>query len=88
MRPNRTLDPNDPEIADNFGIIFSYVKTDRDYGCLTLARNGWHAESLDWLDPDEVAAVMKSVQSINGFVSGIMSKAVRAAVPMQALLAM
>src|SRR5690349_1637397 len=53
---------------------------------LTLGRDGWHAEPLDWLDPDEINAIVISAQTINEFVSGVMSEAVRAAVPPEALL--
>jgi malate dehydrogenase len=55
---------------------------------LTLGSEGWHAEPLDWLDSDEITAVMKCVQSINEFVSGIMSEAVRVVVPPEPLLVM
>ena len=53
---------------------------------LTLSRNGWHAEPLDWLDANEVAAVRRCVQSIDEFVRGVMSEAVRAAIPSEASL--
>ena len=53
---------------------------------LTLGRDGWHAEPLEWLDPDEINAIVMSSQRINEFVSGVMSEAVRAAVPSEALL--
>jgi len=53
---------------------------------LTLGRDGWHAEPLDWLDSDEINAIVTSAQTINEFVSGVMSEAVRAAVPSEALL--
>jgi malate dehydrogenase len=55
---------------------------------LTLGTNGWHAEPLDWLEPDELNAVMDSVQSTNRFVSGILMEAVRRAVPPENLLVM
>ena len=53
---------------------------------LTLGRDGWHAEPLDWLDTDEMNAVMRCAQSISDFVSGVLSEAVRKAVPSEALL--
>ena len=53
---------------------------------LSVGRNGWHAEPLEDLAPDEIAAVMRSVQSINQFVSAIMTEAVRAAIPAEASL--
>ena len=53
---------------------------------LTLSTSAWHAETLDWLNPDEVAAVRQCVQSIDAFVSDIMSDAVRAAMPSESLL--
>lgn len=52
---------------------------------LTLGHDGWHAEPLDWLDLDEMAAVARSVESIDEFVSGILSEAVKAAMPPEAL---
>lgn len=55
---------------------------------LTLGRNGWHAERLDWLEPDEIRAVMECVQSIDRFVSAILTEAARAAVPSETLLMM
>jgi malate dehydrogenase len=53
---------------------------------LTLGTNGWHAEPLDWLKPDEIAAAMKCAQSIDQFVSAILTDAVRAIIPSEALL--
>lgn len=55
---------------------------------LTLGTNGWHAEPLDWLQPGEINAVLKCAQTIDGFVSGILTEAVRAATPPEALLVM
>jgi malate dehydrogenase len=55
---------------------------------LTLGPNGWHAEPLDWLEPDEINAVTECAESIDRFVSGILTEAVRAAVPPEALLVM
>jgi hypothetical protein len=48
---------------------------------------GWHAESLDWLDADEISAVKKCTKTINEFVFEIMTQAVRAAIPSETLLA-
>jgi malate dehydrogenase len=53
---------------------------------LTLGRNGWRAEPLDWLEADEMSAVQKCVQSIDQFVSGVLSEAVRGATPPESLL--
>lgn len=53
---------------------------------LTIGTKGWHAEPLDWLTPDEIAAARKSAQSIDQFVSAILTDAVRATIPSEALL--
>jgi hypothetical protein len=44
---------------------------------LTVWANGWRAEPLDWLEPDEVRAVKKSTESIEQFISEILIEAVR-----------
>ena len=53
---------------------------------LTIGANGWRAEPLDWLEPDEVRAVKKSTESIEQFISEILIDAVRATLPDEALL--
>jgi hypothetical protein len=53
---------------------------------LTVGANGWRAEPLDWLEPDEVRAVKKSTESIEQFISEILIEAVRATLPDEALL--
>lgn len=53
---------------------------------LILTRDGWHAEPLDWLNSEEISAVKKCIGSVMEFVSGIMTDAVRAAVPSEASL--
>jgi malate dehydrogenase len=53
---------------------------------LTIGANGWRAEPLDWLEPDEVRAVKKSTESIEQFISEILIQAVRATLPDEALL--
>jgi malate dehydrogenase len=55
---------------------------------LTLGTNGWRAEPLDWLQPDEGGAVLRCAESIDRFISAILSEAVRAAAPPEALLVM
>jgi malate dehydrogenase len=53
---------------------------------LTLGTNGWNPEPLDWLTPDEMAAALKCAQSIDRFISAILTDAVTAAIPSEALL--
>lgn len=53
---------------------------------LTLGAHGWHAEPLDWLEPDEISAVRRATQSIDEFISGILIGAVKATLPPEALL--
>ena len=53
---------------------------------LTISKAGWHPEPLDWLNAEEVATLLRCAQSINQFVSGVMTGAVRAAVPSEASL--
>ena len=54
---------------------------------LTISKNGWNSEPLDWLESDEISAVKKSTQSIEDFISGILINAVTATLPSEALLA-
>jgi len=44
---------------------------------LTIRKNGWHAEPLDWLEPEEINAVKKSTESIEEFISGTLIDGVR-----------
>jgi malate dehydrogenase len=44
---------------------------------LTIGKNGWHAEPLDWLDPEEINAVKKSTESIEEFISVTLIDGVR-----------
>jgi malate dehydrogenase len=53
---------------------------------LTLSTNGWHAESLDWLTPNEIVAATNCARSIDQFVSAILTDAVRTTIPSEALL--
>jgi malate dehydrogenase len=53
---------------------------------LTIGANGWRAEPLDWLEPNEVRALKQSTESIERFISEIMIEAVRANIPDEALL--
>jgi malate dehydrogenase len=53
---------------------------------LTLGTSGWRAEPLDWLQPDEAGAVLRCAESIDRFVSGILTEAVQVAMPPEALL--
>ncbi len=53
---------------------------------ISLGRDGWHADPLDWLDPEEANAVKGCARSISEFMTGIMSQAVRAALPNEAAL--
>jgi malate dehydrogenase len=53
---------------------------------LRIGRNGWRAEPLDWLRPDEIRAVQQSTESIEQFVSGIMIDGVRATLSPEELL--
>ena len=41
---------------------------------VTLGRNGWRAESLDWLNATEKQLVANSIESINNFISAILSE--------------
>jgi malate dehydrogenase len=45
---------------------------------LTIRKNGWHAEALDCLEPEEINAVKKSTESIEEFISGTLIDGVRA----------
>ena len=45
---------------------------------MTIGKNGWHAEPLDWLDANEVRAVKKSTESIEEVISGTLIDGVRA----------
>lgn len=53
---------------------------------LTAGPNGWHAEPLDWLDASEMDRLQQCAESIDRFVSTILSEAVRATLPPEALL--
>jgi len=53
---------------------------------LTIGKNGWNPEPLDWLESDEISAVKKSTQLIEHFISGTLIDAVRATLPPEALL--
>jgi malate dehydrogenase len=44
---------------------------------LTIGKNGWHAEPLDWLESEEINAVKKSNESIEEFISGTLIDGVR-----------
>ena len=48
---------------------------------LTIGKNGWNAEPLDWLRQEEISAVRKSTHSVEEFISGILIDAVRATLP-------
>lgn len=54
---------------------------------VTIATDGWRAESLDWLDPGEMSAIRKSTLSIEEFLAGTLTDAVQAALPPDVLLA-
>jgi malate dehydrogenase len=41
---------------------------------LTLSRDGWRAESVDWLSVPEKQLVANSINSINGFISDILNQ--------------
>jgi len=53
---------------------------------LTIGKNGWHAQPLDWLDPNEIRAVKKSTESIEEFISGALIDGVRATLSPEDLL--
>lgn len=53
---------------------------------LTIERNVWQAESLDWLQADEIGAIKKSTESIEEFIAGILIDAVRGTLTPEALL--
>jgi malate dehydrogenase len=53
---------------------------------LTIGKNGWHAEPLDWLDSNEVRAVNKSTESIEESISGTLIDGVRATLSPEELL--
>jgi malate dehydrogenase len=46
---------------------------------LSIGKSGWRAESLDWLQPDDIRAVKRSVESIEAFVSETLIATVRPA---------
>ncbi len=48
---------------------------------VSIGKNGWNAEPLDWLQPDEITAVQQSTQSIAQFISEILIDAVRPTLP-------
>jgi malate dehydrogenase len=48
---------------------------------VSIGKNGWNAEPLDWLQPDEITAVQQSTQSIEQFISEILIDAVRPTLP-------
>jgi malate dehydrogenase len=54
---------------------------------LTVGKNGWQAEPLDWLDPDEIRAVKKSAESIEDSISATLINGVRAALSPDELFA-
>jgi malate dehydrogenase len=45
---------------------------------LTIGKDGWHAQPLDWLDSNEVSAVKKSTEAIEEFISSTLIDGVRA----------
>lgn len=45
---------------------------------LTIGKNGWHAEPLDWLESEEINAVKKSTESIEEIISGTLIDGARA----------
>jgi malate dehydrogenase len=51
---------------------------------LTIGKNGWRPEPLDWLEPDEISAVRISTESIEQFISGVMASTVKATLPEEA----
>jgi malate dehydrogenase len=53
---------------------------------LTVGANGWRAEPLDWLQPDEISAVKRSAQSVEQFISGILINGAKATLPPEAQL--
>ena len=53
---------------------------------LTIGKNGWHAEPLDWLDSNEVRGVKKSTESIEESISGTLIDGVRATLSPEELL--
>jgi malate dehydrogenase len=53
---------------------------------LTIGKNGWHAEPLDWLELEEINAVKKSTESIEEFISGTLIDGVRATLSPEQLL--
>jgi malate dehydrogenase len=55
---------------------------------LTIGKNGWCSEPLDWLDSDEISAVKKSTKSIEQFISEVIIDAAKATLPPEAMLIM
>ena len=53
---------------------------------LTIGKNGWQAEALDWLDANEVRAVKKSTESIEEFISETLIDGVRATLSPEELM--
>jgi malate dehydrogenase len=53
---------------------------------LTIGKNGWHAEPLDWLESEEISAVKKSNESIEKFISGTLIDAVQETLSAEELL--
>jgi malate dehydrogenase len=54
---------------------------------LSIGKNGWNAEPLDWLQPDDIRAVKKSVEWIEQFISETLIDAVRSALQPEELFA-
>jgi malate dehydrogenase len=46
---------------------------------LSIGKSGWNAEPLDWLQPDDIRALKRSVESIEAFISETLVGAVRSA---------
>jgi malate dehydrogenase len=53
---------------------------------LTIGKNGWQAEQLDWLESEEISAVKKSTESIEEFISDTLIEGVRATLSTEELL--
>jgi hypothetical protein len=53
---------------------------------LTIGKNGWRPEPLDWLKSDEISAVKRSAESIEQYLSGILADVAQATAPQEALL--
>jgi malate dehydrogenase len=52
---------------------------------LKMGKNGWDAEPLDWLEPQEIHAIQKSTESIEEFIADTLIGGIRATLSLKEL---